>query len=418
MRIILLAIFLLYAEISVGAPLIYWCATNLEEIELAKRLVKEWNHSHSETPIQLQPVPAGASSEEVLLAAIVAKTNPDIYSNMLPAMLNKFVKADSLLRLDGLKNFATETEARIGATILKDYRSPDGHYHQLPWKLNPVMLVYNSDLFQKLKIKPPRTYGEFWTAAKKLTADTDGDGRIDRWAMSPSTTVLWWQRLYDFLPFYMAATNGRSLLNQGRADFNNVSGIAVMDFFQKGFGRGYFPISGTVSNLFVQQKVGMTIVGPWALKMFERSMPQKFNFKTIPIPVPDGHTGPAYTYGDPKSFVVFKNTQHPEAAWEFVKFMTSKKADKLLLDITGQIPVRKELINDSYYKEIFVRRKDLIPFASQVPFTKPGDNSEHIVEILDFLGQQYEAAAVYGTIPAIKAIENAANHVEHIYRNW
>ena len=59
-----------------------------------------------------------------------------------------------------------------------------------------------------------------------------------------------------------------------------------------------------------------------------------------------------------------------------------------------------------------------MPFASQVPFTKPGDNSEHIVEILDFLGQQYEASAVYGTIPANKAIENAANHVEHIYKNW
>jgi len=157
MWIILLAI-LLYAEISVGATLIYWCATNPDEIELAKRLVKEWNHSHSETTIKLQPVPAGASSEEVLLAAIVAKTNPDIYSNMLPAMLNKFVKADTLLRLDGLKNFVKETEARTGATILKDYRSPDGHYHQLPWKLNPVMLVYNIDLFQKLKIKPPRTY--------------------------------------------------------------------------------------------------------------------------------------------------------------------------------------------------------------------------------------------------------------------
>jgi len=57
LRIILLAI-LLYAEISVGATLIYWCATNPDEIELANRLVKEWNHSHSETTIRLQHIPA------------------------------------------------------------------------------------------------------------------------------------------------------------------------------------------------------------------------------------------------------------------------------------------------------------------------------------------------------------------------
>ena len=44
--------------------LTYWCASNPREISLAKELVKEWNLSHQDIQVILQPIPASQSSEE------------------------------------------------------------------------------------------------------------------------------------------------------------------------------------------------------------------------------------------------------------------------------------------------------------------------------------------------------------------
>ncbi len=59
----------------------YWCASNTQEIKLANLLVDQWNKTHANIKVTLQPIPASQSSEEVLLAAIAGKTTPDICSN-------------------------------------------------------------------------------------------------------------------------------------------------------------------------------------------------------------------------------------------------------------------------------------------------------------------------------------------------
>jgi multiple sugar transport system substrate-binding protein len=57
--------------------------------------------------------------------------------------------------------------------------------------------------------------------------------------------------------------------------------------------------------------------------------------------VPDDHTGPVYTYADPKNMVVFNTCKAPQAAWAFIKTMIDKSGDLQLLEVTGQLPRRK-----------------------------------------------------------------------------
>ena len=52
--------------------LIYWPAANAQEIELATLAAREWNTLHPRIPGTVQPIPESQSTEEVLLAAIVA----------------------------------------------------------------------------------------------------------------------------------------------------------------------------------------------------------------------------------------------------------------------------------------------------------------------------------------------------------
>ncbi len=62
--------------------LLFWCSNNNGEIKFATKLTSEWNTAHPANSIHLQPIPEGQSSEEVILAAVVGKTTPDIYGNM------------------------------------------------------------------------------------------------------------------------------------------------------------------------------------------------------------------------------------------------------------------------------------------------------------------------------------------------
>ena len=87
--------------------------------------------------------------------------------------------------------------------------------------------------------------------------------------------------------------------------------------------------------------------------------------------------------------------------------MVDKEGDLQLLEITGQLPMRKDLPTDPFYREFFKRNVMLLPFAKQVKFVKGVDNCEVIVEVLDIISQEYEACVVYGKKTPESAIKDA-----------
>ena len=395
----------------------YWSSSNTEEIKLAKILVNEWNELHPDIHVKVQPIPATGSSEEILLSAIMSKTTPDICSNILPAIMGKFIESKAVVCLDRFKDSEKVIVDRTGTKLTDKFRSNNGKLCQIPWKSNPVMLAYNTEIFKSLKLKPPKTYSEFINVAKSINSDEDGNGILDHWAMKVSIKTVWYQRLFDFYPFYVAATGGKTLLEGDKAIFNNDGAIAAMKFFADGFKNRYFPMLGFSRDTFVDGKTAMSMVGPWIIEYYKRLNPNlKFDF--APIPVPDNHKGPVYTYGDPKNMVIFSTTKHPDEAWKFIKFLISKKADLKLLELTSQIPTRAHIADDAYFKSFFKKNPLLKKAARQADFVVPMDDSPHLIQILDIISRQFEAAAIYRVISPEKSMEMAAENVQNIYDHW
>lgn len=408
------ALFFLSVVPTYGVELTYWTSSNPEEIELGRSLVGQWNLLHPDVQVKMQPIPATQSSEEVLLAAIVSKTTPDVCSNILPAIMGRFTQSKAVMALDAFPGYEKVIVGRTGKKLADLFRSRDGHIYQVPWKSNPVMLVYNTAIFRALGLKPPRTYSEFAKVAEAIAADKANPGR---WAMSVSIKTTWWQRLFDFYPFYAAATGGRTLLEKDKAVFDGAGGIAAMTFFRDGFRKRYFPMLGFSGNIFLEGRVAMDVAGPWVIKYYRRLKPG-FEFDFAPIPVPDGHKGPAYTYGDPKNIVMFSTTKHPQQAWEFIKFLVSREADLKLLELTNQIPLRQGIVSDPFYGGFFTRNPLLRKAARQAEYVVPTDESQHLVQILDIISGQFEAAAVYGVITPEKSLKTAAKKVQALYDYW
>ncbi len=400
------------------ARLTYWSAQNPQERALASRLVEAWNAAHPDVQVTLQPLPAGQSSEEVLMAAIVAGTTPDICSNIWPGIVSDFVRAGGVLPLDTFPDFDSLMHSRAPADLLKRFRAEDGHFYQIPWKSNPIMMQYNVRLFREAGFDaPPRTYSEFLAAAEKITADLNGDGEMDRWIGYRDIQPIWHQRFFDYYTFYIAASGGRTLFEQGELRIDTAASNRVFAFFQKLYSRRHFPKSKMQTNPFVGEKTATEFVGPWNIAWLKNNASPDLAFEYAPLPVPDDYDGPVYTYGDYKNIAIFSNTKHPEAAWAFAKHLVSKQADLMLLEMATQIPIREGLLTDSTFADYFARNPRLVPFARQVTETRGVEGVSGFPEMLDAIAQQFEAAAVYGVRTPAEATLRAIQRIR-IIQAW
>ncbi len=395
--------------------LTYWPAQNEQEQRLANELVAEWNRDHPDVQVTVQPIPAGQSSEEVLLAAVVAGTTPDVCSNIWPGIINDFVRSGGVLALDQFADFDSLLQDRVPAAVAEQFRSDDGRFYQLPWKTNPTMMLYNRSMLKEAGYdEPPKTYSEYLDAAERVTADLNGDGQIDRWMGYRDIRPIWWQRYFDFYAFYIGASGGRTFFRGGEPAFDTTAATLVFDFFGNLYRNQYFPLTTYQGSAFAGSKIATEFTGPYNVAWMEENVPE-MDYGYAPLPAPDGHTGPLYTYGDFKNIAIFSNTDYPLEAWHFVRYLVSRKADLRLLETTRQIPVRRDLLHDSTFAAFFNRNPLVKPFAQQAPYTRGVDSVPSFQEILDAVAQQYEAAAVYGVRSPREATHEAIERIRMIH---
>ncbi|MCH8328580.1 MAG: extracellular solute-binding protein, partial [Candidatus Marinimicrobia bacterium] len=306
-----------------------WSSTNQFEIAFTRQIVMEWNSDSTRLPIKFQPIPAGQSSEEVILAAIVGRTTPDIYTNIWPGVIEQYRGAGAIVALSDFADFDSVYTSRVPQSLWKGFRSPDGKVYQMPWKANPLMLFYNGAMLEAAGVeKLPETYAEFFALAPKLVIDFNGDGHYDQWLLDPNILPEWWQRFFDFYTFFIAATDGDTMFKDGKVHLDRPETLEVFAFFEEAYKQGYFPRSIFQEDIFVANKLAFHVSGPWLLPHLRRFRPDDYQtFGIMPMLRPVADDAPVYTYGDPKNVVIFSTTRYPDEAWEFVKFMTSRVND-------------------------------------------------------------------------------------------
>lgn len=390
----------------------YWSATNPTEVEFARAVALEWNRQHADVQVVVQPVPTGQSSEEIVLAAVASRTTPDIYANASPAEMQNLIEAKGLVSLDDFADYASTMSERMSLEILEQYRAHDGHYYQIPWKQNPVMVMYNTRMLREAGVvKLPATYSEFLDAASRVTRDDEG---ARRWMVLIDFLPIWYKRLFDYYPLYLAATDGQTLIENRQVTFDNAGSIAAFDFLQECFKRGYVPRQTFQGDVFVKEQVAARFVGANVISYLDRIVPPNFEYDFAPVPRPDNMTGRTVTYADSKSLVVFTTCRHPREAWEFVKFMTSRANDLRLLELTSQLPVRASLLEDEIFADYFKRQPKMRRFAEQADATRTIDSIAETQEIFDIIAGEFEESVFYNLKSSDEAVRDAARRSQQI----
>jgi len=397
----------------------YWSSNNNFEIVFSRERVEAWNLAHPDLTIKYQPIPEGQSSEEIILAAVVGKTTPDIYSNVWQGSVEFYAKANVLIPLDTLAGFIDFIQDRCDSLTISEITSSDGHIYQIPWKINPFMTLYNKDFLAELDlVSLPQTYSAYLAAAEKFKKDLNGDGYIDQWFGNTSVKLQWYQRLFNFYTLYIAASDGLPLIKNNQAFFNNEYAIEVFRFLQEIYKQNYFTTEqeSAGQDPFLIGEIATKFTGPWEIEYLEKYKPEGLEYDFYPMLVPDDHKGPIYTYCDPKSIVVFSTCSRPQLAFDFIKTMVDKQGDLLFLQTTKQLPRRKGLDTIKAYENFFNENQKLQVFAEQAKYIKGMDNCEVITEVLEVISQEYEACVIYNIKEPEEAIADAERAVNIILR--
>ncbi len=390
---------------------LYWSSSNTDEITYAKYTVDKWNRENPNENVAFQPVPEGQSSEEVVLAAVVGGTTPDLYSNMWQGDVEYYARAGKLVALDTLPGFFEFIYARCDSMVVEEVRSPDGHIYQIPWKINPIMMIYNKGMLQEIgQTKPPRTYSEFLKVAQLIKDKYTVGNYPTKWAGYAEVQVTWWQRWFDYYPLYLAASGGKKLVSGNSAVFDNKYSVEAFSFLQTLYENNFFPRDRLSSGRdpFLGGIILTRFTGPWEIAHAEKFKPRGFEYGFAPIPVPDEFIGDACTYGDTKNIVIFKTCADPQLCWRFLKEFLEAKNELTFLTMTNQFPRRKDLTSNILFETYFKTNPLMFPFAKQAKFVIGPDVCPVLKEVFDVISLEYEACVVYGKETPAKAITDAA----------
>lgn len=250
------------------------------------------------------------------------------------------------------------------------YRSfflADGRQYALPKYHGALALYYNKDLFDEYGVKYPNgtwDHDTYLDAMQRLTKDRNGDGQTDLWG---SMLDISWDRIQIHVNGW-----GGHLVDPGdpsRCLMSEPEALAAMEWLRARMWDDRVMATPldvqnvTTTQAFIDGQVAMVEDGSWAL----RDILSQANFRIGVSPFPAGPVR-RVTLATTDGFGIFVGTEHPDAAWELLKFLISKEYGRAMARANFLQPARASLVGDwiDYIREEFPDKTvdmDLAAFA-------------------------------------------------------
>lgn len=217
----------------------------------------------------------------------------------------------------------------------------DGVY-MIPASLDTVQVYYNVDMFEKAGLELPKddwTWDQWIESCKVIQEKNPGVYCIhqDRW----------WAHYVPWIRGYggdvLSADGKTSTLSSAES----VAGLqAWADLWVK---HRVAPAPGVDlgPDPFLAQKLVTWMHIPGNMKTFREKATFKWDVVAMPKHPKGQFTGMG-TYG----FSIAKTTKHPEAAWDFVKFMASATGQRIQLTNYTGVPLLKSMADDPAFAEL------------------------------------------------------------------
>ena len=391
----------------------YWTAPSIELSRFEKDVVDKWNSTHKETPIDWKTIPAGTTSEEVILTAIATRTGPDVLSNVFGGFAAQLADAGVIVALDTLPGFWDVAENRKMANIIRNNWFYKGHVYVMPIYVNPEMVWYNEKMLDKFGITElPRTYSEFFRLLEKVCIPNKIYG------LTADVSSKWYRRWFDYLTLYTSASGGKPFIDvdNSEAFLDSEYGIAVTEFYYRLFNEGYAP-RFEIKDGFEKEVFFASLRGAGNVVRIKRLYPD-LKYRIAPMLVPDDYPEdkPIYTLAESKGMVLFESSNNKDKAWDFMKWYFSGEHDSLWIALTKYLPAREDLTSNPIFASYFDDNPNAKLYADIAEYIVPHVLTAKTVEIQTSLNRELWQPIIYGTKSPAEASRDANIAIQRILK--
>jgi multiple sugar transport system substrate-binding protein len=276
--------------------------------------------------------PINGDYPTAMLAKFSARRPPDVFyvdSNVAPDWMSQGVLAplDSLIK-------KTKYKIKPFFPRLVDAFRYKGHIYGLPKDWSPLAMETNNAMMAKAGVKPPKTWAQLLTVAKKLKSSNAVPGG-EPVCIDPD-----WARMLAFV-----YQNKGSFLNPSKTRATVVTpavrqAVNYYLSFQK------LGLSGTHDKLGVgwcgealgKEKAAIIFEGNWVVGYMHDTFPSvKYTISPMPKGKVNGNLGFTVSYS------IGKDTKNKAAAWKLLSYLTGPKGMRLWTAQGIALPSRKDV---------------------------------------------------------------------------
>jgi len=305
------------------------------EAEVVGELLPEFEKAHPDIEIRVQQIPWTAAHEK-LLTAFAADDLPDV-CQLGNTWLAEFAALKSLEPLRSRIEASSVIDQADYFPGIWDTNVVDGQVVGVPWYVDTRLLFYRKDLVEQAGVKLPiQSWAEWEAAMAKIKAMVGKD----RFA-----TLMPINEFEQQLSFGLQTDDPLLKDHDTRGNFSAPGFRKALGFYANMFQQGWAPaVSETqISNVWDEFFNGYYVFyvsGPWNIREFRKVAPAKLKdaWGTMPLPGPNG---PGAGIAGGTSLVIFRDSEHKEAAWKFIEFMSQPRIQERFYSIIGDLPPRR-----------------------------------------------------------------------------
>lgn len=347
-----------------------------------------------------------------LNTVIASGETPDVFEVGYENFMT-YAPKDVLLDLTPLISADKDFKPEVYKKLAYDGFKFDGKQFGLVEGFSNVVMFYNKDLFDKNKVEYPQaswTWKDELAAAQKLT-----DAKNGVWGTYAPI------QFYEF--YKTIAQNGGSIFSKDNktATINSKENIEALNWMLDKANK--YKVSPPLNddtfsqpdadlNAFKAGKLAMLRAGIWNFGGFTKDA--KFNWD---IALEPGNTQKAHHYFA-DGLVVSKKSENAEAAWKFIKFMTSDPAVvNQRIEAGWNVPaIADDKVMEAYFKLTPpASRKVVIEALDSLVLPPVGPLATKWNDLTTAVGDELDKARL-GKYDATTALNNAQQKVEKLMK--
>ncbi len=339
-----------------------------EELAMDTKILAEFMKRNPDVEVTMEAV--SDNYFQKVLTDIAAGDPPDVM--LLDAENVPFMTSEGALL--NLSPVAARLQGVEGADLNSYFPNVlsvfavDKAVYAFPKDFTPIVMYYNKNLFDKFGVAyPPRDgwdWDQFMDTSKKLTCDTDGDGKTDVWGYR---FVAW---VGVVKPWIWAA--GGDLMNPERTKaagyINGDAAIKTVTFMTDLEKAGCSPSSvvqeafGGGASMFYTGRIAMANSGHWWLPSINAQIEKgaKLNIGITRLPHAPGAKNATVLYAS--GWAVPKNVKNQRLAVQLAAWLSSPYAQRVRcadgLAISANRQVAEEIAKKNDVEALFL---DIVP---------------------------------------------------------